>query len=383
MPENIDAPVAEAASSNGGGYAPRKIRGSAKNNQKIDKVKEKSTVLDTNLASSSTGNTSASSAVKTPVSILQELLSRRGITPNYELVQIEGAIHEPTFRYRVSFSDKEMPLTAMGTGRSKKEAKHSAAKTLIDKLTGVTIIDKSSSLNENQSGGDTGLGNSEDNVVGNPIGWLQELCMSRRWPPPIYETEMEVGLPHERQFTIACTIGKYREVGQGKSKKIAKRLAAHKMWNRLQSTPMENASAGTTNNLEDDIEQYRFFMSRYADVKDSPVQTINNSYSQKVAQFHKSLKNSTGSKLFDLQAVCLRDETLDAVKFLEEISHEQQFEVTYVDIEEKSYSNLSQCLVQLSTLPVAVCHGTGTNIQEAQTNAALNALDYLKIMTKK
>lgn len=42
----------------------------------------------------------ASVPSKTPVSILQELLSRRGITPKYELVQIEGAIHEPIFRYR-------------------------------------------------------------------------------------------------------------------------------------------------------------------------------------------------------------------------------------------------------------------------------------------
>lgn len=42
---------------------------------------------------------------KTPVSVLQELLSRRGTTPKYELVQVEGAIHEPTFRYRVTVSD--------------------------------------------------------------------------------------------------------------------------------------------------------------------------------------------------------------------------------------------------------------------------------------
>lgn len=41
----------------------------------------------------------ASLNTKTPVSVLQELLSRRGITPKYELVQIEGAIHEPIFRY--------------------------------------------------------------------------------------------------------------------------------------------------------------------------------------------------------------------------------------------------------------------------------------------
>ena len=42
---------------------------------------------------------------KTPVSVLQELLSRRGSTPKYELVQVEGAIHEPTFRYRVTVGE--------------------------------------------------------------------------------------------------------------------------------------------------------------------------------------------------------------------------------------------------------------------------------------
>lgn len=47
----------------------------------------------------------------------------------------------------------------------------------------------------------------------NPIGWLQEFCMGRRWPPPHYETELEIGLPHERQFTIACVVAKYREAG--------------------------------------------------------------------------------------------------------------------------------------------------------------------------
>lgn len=48
----------------------------------------------------------ANNAMKTPVSVLQELLSRRGITPSYDLVQIEGAIHEPTFRYRVTYGNK-------------------------------------------------------------------------------------------------------------------------------------------------------------------------------------------------------------------------------------------------------------------------------------
>lgn len=54
----------------------------------------------------------------------------------------------------------------------------------------------------------------EDKIGGNPIGLLQELCMSRRWPPPSYQTEHEEGLPHERQFTIACTVFKFKEIGK-------------------------------------------------------------------------------------------------------------------------------------------------------------------------
>lgn len=84
--------------------------------------------------------------------------------------------------------------------------------------------------------------------------------MARRWPPPFYETQSEVGLPHERQFTIACHVSTYSETGElfkiyqlkilynifkthslgrGKSKKEAKRLAAHQMWQRLQDLPVD------------------------------------------------------------------------------------------------------------------------------------------------
>ncbi|XP_037806179.1 interferon-inducible double-stranded RNA-dependent protein kinase activator A homolog isoform X2 [Lucilia sericata] len=283
-------------------------------------------------------------AMKTPVSLLQELLSRRGITPSYELVQIEGAIHEPTFRYRVSFNDKDVPFTAMGAGRSKKEAKHSAARALIDKLTGVQLPEpQTSPAGSNAAAGMDGNANAAgsggdgaDKIVGNPIGWLQEMCMSRRWPPPNYETETEVGLPHERLFTIACTILNFREVGKGKSKKIAKRTAAHKMWTRLQETPIDN----------------------------------------------NQLVETMGTDLGG-DKTCLKDPKIDYVKLLGEIAHENQFEVTYVDIEEKTFTDKFQCLVQLSTLPVGVCHGSGTTPADAKKMAAQNALEYLKIMTKK
>lgn len=319
---------------------------------------------------------------KTPVSILQELLNRRGLAPpKYQLVQIEGAIHEPIFRYRVNVEG----LIAMGTGRSKKEAKHAAAKGLLDLLIanqymdrlfkeGVVIANEEPIPEEIKS----------DDKIGNPIGWVQEMCMSRRWPPPLYELENEEGLPHERQFTIACEIFKHREIGAGKSKKLAKRKAALKMWQYLQELPMEGNNLPQGIDEDDEISQkVTNVASRYADLKDSKISTLSTSHSHKVSNFHKNLKQSSGPKLAELQKTSLNNQEFNFVQFLQEIASEQQFEVTYVDIEEKSLTGKSQCLVQLSTLPVAVCYGSGTTSKDAQSSAAQNALEYLKIMTKK
>ncbi|XP_011309119.1 probable RISC-loading complex subunit BRAFLDRAFT_242885 [Fopius arisanus] len=317
--------------------------------------------------------------VKTPVSVLQELLSRRGTTPKYELVQIEGAVHEPTFRYRVTVAD----VVAMGTGRSKKDAKHAAAKAVLDKLIGVNIeapeTPISNSIPETQNIQDMQGSYGEEKVINNPIGSLQEMCMSRHWSLPKYTMEGEAGLPHERQFTIVCSMLKYRQVGQGKSKKLAKHQAAHKMWQTLRDATDQAPGVD-----EDEIvERNANVSARYADLKDSKISTLTTPHSHKVSQFHKNLKSSTGVKLSELQHTCLNDGVINLEQFLQEIASEQQFEVTYVDIEEKSISGKCQCLVQLSTLPVAVCYGSGVTSKDAQASAAQNALEYLKIMTKK
>ncbi|KAG6801533.1 interferon-inducible double-stranded RNA-dependent protein kinase activator A isoform X7 [Apis mellifera caucasica] len=212
-----------------------------------------------------------------------ELLSRRGTTPKYELIQVEGAIHEPIFRYRVTVAD----VVAMGTGKSKKEAKHAAARAVLDKLCRLNSESPDSPL-PNSIPDSENLqelsGYGEEKIITNPIGALQEMCMSRHWPPPKYTIENEEGLPHERQFTIVCSVLKYREVGQGKSKKVAKRHAAHKMWQALHYMTTENP------NIDED------------------------------------------------ENTCLNDGDVNLVQFLQEIASEQQFEVTYVDIEEKSIS---------------------------------------------
>uniref|UniRef100_T1J8G5 DRBM domain-containing protein n=1 Tax=Strigamia maritima TaxID=126957 RepID=T1J8G5_STRMM len=316
---------------------------------------------------------------KTPISLLQELCARRGLTPKYDLLSIEGAVHEPTFVYRVGVSD----IVATGTGQSKKKAKHAAAKSVLDKLIGQQNQSLNSSSGQNSVVNEvsqTQIISYDDGIPGNPVGALQELCMARHWPPPFYEVTSEDGLPHERNFAIACSIGKCREVGIGKSKKLAKRQAAYKMLQQLKDTPGKQE---TFTGAEEEDEEANHEVQRYNSLKDGKIQTLTAGLSQKVSQFHKNLKTSTGKYLTSLQTTSLNSHGVNYVQLLQEIAGEQGFEVTYVDIEELSVSGKNQCLVQLSTLPVAVCYGVGASSKDAQANAAHNALEYLKIMTRK
>lgn len=136
----------------------------------------------------------------------------------------------------------------MAIGRSKKEAKHAAAKALIDKLTGMNIpadqfYQTKGSPSANGAANNNANNNSfdEKNPLSNPIGLLQEFCMQKHWPPPQYQVEVEVGRPHEKEFSIRCTVLKFCEIGTGKSKKIAKRQAAQKLYERLQNLTLDQS----------------------------------------------------------------------------------------------------------------------------------------------
>ncbi|KAG8237389.1 hypothetical protein J437_LFUL013024 [Ladona fulva] len=172
------------------------------------------------------------------------------------------------------------------------------------------------------------------------------------------------------QHTGLMTLGSFLFLchsGTGKSKKLAKRQAAFKMLQRLQDTPVEEANLSQGLDDEDEIAEHGVPSSvPYGDSRDNKL-SITPSF-HKVSQFHRALRSSTGAKLDELQ----------------DVADEQQFQITYVDIEEKSISGGEcHCLVQLSTLPVAVCFGSGMSILDAQKCAARNALEYLRIMTKK
>jgi len=368
---------------------------------------------------------------KTPVSLLQELYVKKGITPKYDLVQIEGAVHEPTFKCRVSVGE----VVATGGGQSKKKAKHEAAKAILQKLkiaqqkgyfdsqaanqssateaaekaVAAADVDPAAALAAAQAAAAAATAAAmkevelpanleadlvspyDDGISGNPVGELQEVCMNGGVRPPVYEVSLEEGAPHERNFVINCLVGsKFRENGCGKSKKLAKRKAAAKMLATLKSQPVlvdDNdmgggggvSSAGGHLVIDED-ELVLGIAQRSAMLKDN---SQNSSLSQ-MAKFYRNLKTKQGTKLGDLQN-CKPDFVASEENYnlLEEISDEQGFSVTYVDVEERSKSGKYHCFVQMATNPVAVCFGIGVNdATEARHDAAKNALEYLRVMTK-
>ncbi|XP_037509328.1 interferon-inducible double-stranded RNA-dependent protein kinase activator A-like [Rhipicephalus sanguineus] len=121
----------------------------------------------------------------------------------------------------------------------------------------------------------------------------------------------------------------------------------------------------------------------YMGLKEQNISALTPRHSQQVGQLLRQLQASDGARLTSLQGTSLSTAGIDYVGLLREIADEQSFEVTYVPIDELSPDGKHQCLVQLTSLPLAVCFGTADTPEQAQVAAARCALQYLKIMTKK
>ena len=150
-----------------------------------------------------------------------------------------------------------------GSGSSKKQAKHAAARAMLDKLDGrapqqdgvqplppVTEISPpkpgegngaAAAKDKKDGGGDDSTNDGDSTAAGegngasaaasmsNTIGQLQELCVHRGLPMPIYDLAAVDGQPHMREFAMTVRVGSLASKGEGTSKKDAKRDAALKM----------------------------------------------------------------------------------------------------------------------------------------------------------
>ncbi|XP_060112890.1 interferon-inducible double-stranded RNA-dependent protein kinase activator A isoform X2 [Heteronotia binoei] len=281
---------------------------------------------------------------KTPIQLLHEYCTKANITPVYEFEKNEEQMHLPVFTFKVSLGE----ITGTGEGSSKKSAKHKAAEAALNMLKDnpnlcISMPDHMTLEPCNQAQNQT-----------NPIGLLQEMAIQKRWRLPEYSFEQETGPSHMREFTVTCRVETLEGTGTATSKKLAKRNAAEKVLDKLDELCN---SFGDSINFFSGIEQ-----------------------SHKLRCMRDILRNSSGEKMKLLRWNPLGVLSTDYVELLDEIAEEQGFNATYLYLEEPSMNGQHQCLAELSTSPVIVCHGTGISWENAKTNAAYNTLQYLKIM---
>ncbi|XP_054641615.1 RISC-loading complex subunit tarbp2 [Dunckerocampus dactyliophorus] len=313
---------------------------------------------------------------KTPISLLQEYGTRIGKTPVYDLLKAEGQAHQPNFTFRVSVGE----ISCTGQGPSKKAAKHKAAEAALkmlkggfagpaavvvegDVFIGVDVpADGESSPLEMKT-----LATSQQSEC-NPVGALQELVVQKGWRLPEYTVTQESGPAHRKEFTMTCRVERFMEIGSGTSKKLAKRNAAAKMLARIHDVPVD---LRTSNDA--DLEEDTFNMNTGSRAEACKSKGYSCTWD--------SLRNSAGEKILQLRSHPLgMPSDSNFCSLLNDLSAEQCFDVSYLDLEEPSLSGLCQCLVELSTQPITVCHGFAPSVDAARANAAHNALQYLKIM---
>ncbi|XP_069509385.1 RISC-loading complex subunit TARBP2 isoform X2 [Ambystoma mexicanum] len=326
---------------------------------------------------------------KTPISLLQEYGTRLGKTPVYDLLKAEGQAHQPNFTFRVTVGE----INCTGQGPSKKAAKHRAAEVALKQLKAANMLEE---LTEEKSCSpvpmeplpqtkaepvptplaappprnppmDTKPPLTAQQSECNPVGALQELVVQKGWRLPEYTVTQESGPAHRKEFTMTCRVERFVEIGSGTSKKLAKRNAAAKMLVRIHNVPTGQRDGG-----EPETEEDQFSM------------LVNNKHDsakgKSLCCTWDSLRNSVGEKILHLKNQPLGLLNSGFCSLLKDLSEEQSFNISYLDIDERSLSGLYQCLVELSTQPTTVCHGSAASRDAARANAAHNALQYLKLM---
>nr|XP_057938171.1 interferon-inducible double-stranded RNA-dependent protein kinase activator A homolog [Doryrhamphus excisus] len=265
-------------------------------------------------------------AGKTPIQILHEYGARSGKIPAYLMEKAEGEAHQPSFVFSVTVGD----VCCQGEGPSKKAAKHMAAEAALNILQADVAATNGDAVETNP----------------NSVGTLQELALQRGWRLPEYTVLMEAGPLHSRQFTMTCRLESLSETAIGSSKKAAKKAAAEKMVEKLQA------------------------LSGSSEITWTPKPRV---------QF-EDLRNSTAEIISSLRRNPLSIPNTDYIQLMSELSKEQSFAVAYLDIDELTANGQYQCLAELSTSPVTVCHGTGISHSNAHNAAAHSALQYIKII---
>ncbi|GAB1864789.1 Interferon-inducible double stranded RNA-dependent protein kinase activator A-like protein [Camponotus japonicus] len=339
---------------------------------------------------------------KTPVSILQEMMVKQGMVPDYELIHNGGGRHVNTFTYRVICDG----LTAIGSGRCKKEAKHEAAKAML------TEIIKHRNYPQLPAASTPAVSPARSpfhsaplppkipaNVpFFNAIGELQDLCAENNLTEPEYVLTKDTGPPHARIFTIQCKVSNFVEEGVQSTKKQAKHEAARKMVERIQglvnqmnSTEDKEESLSSSVVVTDETEIMNRNAKEYYQAVTKSTRKIN--LGIRLAEYHTkwrdSLEEDKRNKILE-ELHCINfNETCDDTDELNKLIRETLSRLETILLEVNVTVNTKDILadnnyfmktIELNTCPLLTQIGMGKTKQEAFWNALSQMIDSLKLL---
>ncbi|XP_043482710.1 RISC-loading complex subunit tarbp2-like isoform X2 [Leptopilina heterotoma] len=235
---------------------------------------------------------------KTPVSILQEMMTKKKCVPNYELIHDGGGTHDNTFTYQVSCDG----FVAIGTGRCKKDAKHEAAKEMLETIAAHRAYPQ---LQESPAPSPArrpllteppiSPKRSTNMPFLNAIGALSQLCVDNNLQAPEYEEVDDIGPPHARVFTISCLVSSFKEEGVATTKKQAKHEAARRMLEKIQIVVEDLNDSGEIDIRNDEAklkenDANTMAIERYSTLTKLPQKKVN--LGVKLDDYHRHLKKS-------------------------------------------------------------------------------------------
>uniref|UniRef100_A0A146MGP0 Interferon-inducible double stranded RNA-dependent protein kinase activator A A n=1 Tax=Lygus hesperus TaxID=30085 RepID=A0A146MGP0_LYGHE len=249
---------------------------------------------------------------KTPVTILQELLMKKHMVPNYNLILNGVGTHEPIFKYEVSADGYK----AVGSGKSKKEAKHDAAHQMLQVMKGV----------------DSAVGALPEEVTSpyegilkeNAVGELQDFCMINQLKLPEYKLIRDEGLPHAKVFSWSCTVSSFTTEATARTKKNAKHMAAQDMLLKLKEC------------LDDIIDPKSCESSPYNSPTYQRLDEMERAIDEAVEKMPRTIRkcNARGKLGLNLSDVCyaLTDENMPDLVYLDSI---KDYGSSWLDKQEK------------------------------------------------
>jgi len=307
-----------------------------------------------------------------PVGALQEKFQSKSKSsrPQYKVVRAEGAAHAPTFSYQVILGD----LATIGRGSSKKQAKDAAARAMLDKLDTmkVTTVDTQAPFPPQEK---------MKVEVGNTVGALQEFCVKQAYPFPSYESGVK---SDQGDFSVACCVGKLREVGVGDNKKDAKKNAAGKMITKLgclmgissSSVPIVNVVKSET-----PVVQLSKRLSAHSIEETEKVNNIREEKDQEEEIASRQVGRNRQLQKDESKSVAVKNiEVSKAVNYIElltKFGERHKFVVTSVEVKDNCEDSV-KCLVQLGTVPVVVSYAVGVDKTSAFNEASKSSLIYMK-----